>query len=91
MHLLIFMNSANEFLEASYINKVICIELLTIETNLISELTKIVTLIIFHDLCRKINLHLSYMNNARDGLSRYIKHYPYNFFNKTSIQVGGSI
>ena len=43
MHLLIFLHSADQFLEASQIDEVICAELSTAETDPNGELTRIVT------------------------------------------------
>ena len=86
MHLLIFLNSADEFLEASHIDEVICAKLLTVETNPTGELTRIMTLVMLHGLCGEINLHSLCMSNARDSPSRYKKHYPRNFLEETSVQ-----
>lgn len=70
MHLFIFLNSANKFLNAFYIDKVIYIKLLTVEINLISEFIKISTLVMFYGLYKKINFYLFYINNTPNGSSR---------------------
>ncbi len=86
MHHLIFVNLTDEFLEASYIDKVICAKLPTIKANPTYELVRIVISVMLHDLFKKINFNSHCMNNAQDGSSRYTKYYPCNFFEKTSIQ-----
>ena len=89
IHLLIFLNSADKFLEASYIDEVIYAKLPIIETDPTVELTQIVTSVILHGPYEKINLYSPCMSNAQDGFPRCIKHYPRNFFEKTSIQENG--
>lgn len=64
MHLLIFLNSADKFLEASHINEIIYVKPFIIETDQISELTKIMTLVILHGPCREINPNSACINNA---------------------------
>lgn len=85
IYLLIFFNSPDEFLKTSYIDEVIYIKLLIIETDLIGGFTKIMTLVMFYGLYRKINPNPPYINNTQDGFSKYIKHYLYSFFEETSI------
>ena len=67
MHLLIFLNLADEFLKASHIHEVIYAELPIVESDLTSELTRIVTSVMLHGLYGKINLYSPYMSNTRDG------------------------
>lgn len=86
MNLLIFLNLADKFLEASYINEVICAKLPAYETDPIGELTKIVTSVILHGPCGKINPNSPCMSNARDGLPKCTKHYPRSFLKETFIQ-----
>lgn len=89
IHLLIFFNLANEFLEASYIDKIICIELSIVEKNLTYEFTKIITSVIFHSLCREINPNSLYISHIQDDLPKYLKYYPCNVFEETFIQENG--
>ena len=70
IYLLIFLNSVDKFLEAFYIDKVICAKLPTIDVNVTGKLTKIVTSIILYGLYEKINHYLPYRSNAQDGFSR---------------------
>ena len=86
MHLLIFLHLADQFLEASQINKVIYAKLLTKEIDFNGELTKIVTLVMFHGLCGDVNPHSFCMSSAQDGPLNCIKRYACNFFEETSIQ-----
>lgn len=55
MHLFIFLTSAKEFFETSYIDEVIYVKLLMIESDSTSELKRIVTSIMLHGLFREIN------------------------------------
>ena len=64
MHLLIFFNLANKFLKTFYIDEVIYVKLLIIETNLTDEYTKIVILVILYDLYEKLNSYSSCMSNT---------------------------
>lgn len=89
MHFLIFLNLADEFLEASHIDEVICAELPTIETDPISELTRIITSVRLHGPCGEINIHSPCISNARDSLPKCTKHYPRNFLEETSVQENG--
>ena len=89
MHLLIFLHSADQFLEASQIDEVICAKLPTIETGPNGELTRIVTSVILYGPCGDINSHSPCMSSARDGLPKCTKRYPCNFFEETSIQENG--
>lgn len=89
MHLLIFLNLADEFLETFHIDEVICAKLPTIEVDPNGELTRIVTSVMLHGLCGKINPYSPYISNTQDGSPRCTKHYPCNFFEETSIQENG--
>lgn len=89
MHLLVFLHSTNQFLEASQIDKVICAELPTLETNPIGELRRIVTSVMLYGPCGNINPHSPCMSNARDGPPKCTKRYFCNFFEETSIQENG--
>lgn len=64
MYLLIFLNLVDECLEVFYINKIICAKLSIIRVNLISKLIKIMTLVMLHGPCEKINLYSFCINNA---------------------------
>lgn len=86
MHFLIFFNLANEFLETSHIDKVISAKLPTNKTKFIGMLTCIITSVMVFGPCRKMNLYLFYKSNVRNIALEYMKHYPYNFFAKISIQ-----
>lgn len=70
IYLLIFLNSANEFLETSYINEIIYIKLSIIKTDPINKLTRIKISIILHDPCRKINLNTLCISNTWDSFPR---------------------
>lgn len=63
MHFFIFFNLANKFFKVSHINKVIYVKLPIIKFNLTCDLIKIVILVIFYSLYRKINPHLLYISN----------------------------
>lgn len=89
IYLFIFFNSANKFLEAFDINEIIYSKLLLIKTNLTGELIRIVNLVIFYGLYKKINLISSYKSNTQDSFLRCIKYYLYNFFEETFIQENG--
>ena len=89
MYLLIFLNSADAFFEASHIDEVICAELPTVESDPTGELTRIVTSVMLHGPCGEINSHSPCMSNARDGPPRCTKNYPCNFLEETSIQENG--
>lgn len=64
MHLLIFLNLVNKFLETFHIDEVICTKLPNIEVDFTSELTRIVILVMFYSLYAKINSYFFYINNA---------------------------
>lgn len=64
IHLSIFFNSANEFLETFHIDEVICAKLPVIETDQTGELTRIVTSVMLHSACRDINSYPSCISNA---------------------------
>lgn len=66
MRFIIILDLADEFLKVFYTNKIIYIKLLIIKINPINKFIKIMTLVIFHDLCREINLHLVSITNAQD-------------------------
>lgn len=85
MHLLIFHNLADQFLESSYINKIIYAKLPTMETNSTGELTKIVTSIMFYGLYGEINHNSPCISNAQNSPPRCTKHYPRSFFEEISI------
>ena len=89
IHLLIFLHLADQFLEASQINKVICTKLLTAETDPHGELTRILTSVILHGSCGDVNPWSLCMSSARDGPLKCTKRYPRNFFEETSIQENG--
>ena len=89
MHLLIFLNSADEFFETSHIDEVICAKLLTVESDSTGELTRIVTSVMLHGPCGEVNSHSPCMSNAQDGPPRCTKNYPRNFLEETSIQENG--
>ena len=89
MHLLIFLHSADQFLEASQIDEVICAKLSTVETDPTGGLTRSVTSVMLHGSCGNINLHSPCMSGARDGPPKCTKRYPRNFFKETSIQENG--
>lgn len=76
-------------MEASHIDGVIYTKIPKVEIDPIGEFMKIVTLVIFHGLCRKIYLYLPYMSNAQDSPSKCIQHYLCNFFDEISIQKNG--
>ena len=86
MHLLIFLHSADQFLKAFQIDKVICAELLTTKTDFNGELTKIVTSVMLHSPCGDINPHSPYISNVRNSPPKFTKHYSCNFLEETSIQ-----
>lgn len=85
MHLLIFLNLTNKFLEAFHINKIIYVKLFTIKTNFTGEFTKIIASVIFYDSCGEANLYSFCINNAQNGFLRYTKNYSRNFFKKTLV------
>lgn len=85
IHLLIFLNSIDEFLKVFHIDEVIYTKLFIIENNVIIELTKIITSVILHGLYGDINPNSLYISNAQDDFPKYIKHYSRNFLEKTSI------
>lgn len=85
MHLLVFLYLTDQFLEISQIDEVICAKLLTLETNPTGKLIKIITSIMFYCPCRNINLYSPCISNAQDDLPKYIKCYPCNFLEETSI------
>lgn len=89
MHLLIFLHSADHFLETSQINEVICAELPSIETDPTGELTGIMTSVMLPGPCEDINIHSPCLSGARDGPPKYTKRYPRNFLEETSIQENG--
>ena len=89
MHLLIFLHSADQFLEASQIDEVICAELPTAETDPNGELTRIVTSVMLHGPCGDVNPHSPCMSSARDDPPKCTKRYPRNFLEETSIQENG--
>lgn len=64
IYLLVFLNSANEFLEAFYIDKVICVKLSIIKDDLTAGFIKTVTLVMFYSPYGKINPNLFYMSNT---------------------------
>lgn len=75
MHLLIFLYSANQFLEISYMNKIIYAKLSIAESDYTEELTKIVTLVMLYCPYGDINPHSPTMSNVTDGQPKYTKHY----------------
>lgn len=79
IHLLIFLNLPEKFSKTSHIDQVIYAKLLIIKIDPTRELIKIMTSIILHDRCGKINPHSPYMNNTRDIPSSYTKHYSCHF------------
>ena len=89
MHLLIFLHSADQFLEASQIDEVICAELPTAETDPNGELTRIVTSVMLHGPCGDVNFYSLCMNSAQDGPPKCTKRYPRNFLEETSVQENG--
>lgn len=89
IHLLIFFNSANEFLKASYIDKIMYVELSIVEKNLTGEFTRIITSVIFHSPCGEINPNSFYITHTQDDPPKYLKYYPCNFFEETFIQENG--
>ena len=89
IHLLIFLNSADKFSEASHINKVIYTKLSTIKVNSTSKLRKIVTSVMLYGLCEEINSYSPSISNVQNSLIKCIKRYLCNFFEKTSIQKNG--
>lgn len=64
IHLPIFLNLADKFLEVYYIDKVICAKLPIIESDPTGELTKIVTLVMIYSLYDNMNFYLFCMSNA---------------------------
>lgn len=89
MHLFIFLNLADEFLEVFYIDEIICTKFPTVEIDLIGKFIRILILVMLHGPCKKINFHSPCMSNAQDSSARYTKHYLYNFFKKTFVQKNG--
>lgn len=67
MHLLIFLNLADEFLKAFHIDELICAKLLIIKTDLTGEFIKIITSVILYGLYGVMNPNLPCMNNAQDS------------------------
>ena len=67
IHLLIFLHSADQFLEASQIDKVICAKLPTVETDPNGQLIRIVTSVMLHGPYGDINPHSPCISSARDG------------------------
>lgn len=63
IHLQIFSNFASKYLKAFYIDKIIYIKLLTIETDLINKFTRIITLVILYSLCEKTHFYSIYIIN----------------------------
>lgn len=63
-YFLLFFHSIDQFLEIFQINKVICIKLSILKSNLIRKFTKIITLVILYGLYKNINSYLFYINNV---------------------------
>lgn len=89
IYLFIFFYSVDSFLETSQIDEIIYTKLLTLDTNPIGELIRILTSVMLYGLYKDINLHSTYMSNIQDSLSKYTKHYLCNFFEETFIQENG--
>ena len=85
MYLLIFLNSADKFLEPSYIDEVIYANLPTVQANPTGELTKIVISIMLYSLCREVNPYSLCINNAWYISPRCTKYYLCNFLKEISI------
>lgn len=64
IYFLIFFNSVYKFLEAYYIEEVICAKLSIIEADQTGEFITIMTLEMLHSLYREINLNSSYISNT---------------------------
>lgn len=85
MYLLIFINSADKFLKAFHIDKIICAKLLIVEIDLTDEFTRIVTSVMLYGPYGEINSHSPCMSNTQNDPLKCIKHYLCNFFKKTFI------
>lgn len=86
IYLLIFLYSANQFLQISQINKIIYTKLLIVKTNPIRDLTRTITLVLLYFPYNNINFYSSYIRNTQKGLPKCTNHYLRNFFKESSIQ-----